>query len=129
MRKDLEALPHLALAAHFPPVSQGHEIPACCPQASRTQFLPESQVVSRQEQGRKKGLLSVFAGALEMASVEGDPSHTRSPHGRKEWFLFNCGMDAGSLFHTAEWAGNQAGPDSNVPEQNCWHSPPRPSPL
>lgn len=70
MRKDLGALPHLALAAHFPPVSQGHEIPAWCPQASRTQFPPESQVVSREEQGRKRDLLSVFAGALEMASVE-----------------------------------------------------------
>lgn len=71
MRKDLEALPHLALAAHFPPVSQGHEIPAWCPQTSRTQFPPGSQVVSRQEWGRKRDSLSVFVDALEMASTKG----------------------------------------------------------
>lgn len=77
MRKDLEALPHLALAAHFPPVSQGHEVPAWCPQTSRTPFPvlpPESQDVSRQEQlpgGRKRDLLSVFAGSLEVVSVKG----------------------------------------------------------
>lgn len=70
MRKGLGALPHLALAAHFPPVSQGHEIPAWCPPASCTQFPPESQAVSREEQGRKRDLLSVFTGALEMASME-----------------------------------------------------------
>lgn len=99
-----------------------------------TEFLPgvpkapESQGVSRQEQGRKRGFAkSVFCRCPGDGRRGGDPSHTRSPHGRKEWFLFNCGIYR--IFHTPEQAGNQAGPDQNVPEQSCWHSPSQALPL
>lgn len=113
------AMPGTGSTFHSPPVSQGHKIPAWCPQTSHTQFPPESQVVSRQERGRKRDLLSVFCRCPGDGKCGGDPSHTQTvPMAGRSVSCFIVG------FHTAEQAGNQAGPDQNVPEQNCWHSLP-----
>lgn len=130
MRKDLEALPHLALAAHFPPVSQGMKFLPGVPRPPAHHSL-SSHLKARMSADRssylreKKGFAKCFCRFLGDGEREGDPC---SPHGRKEWFLFNCRMQdrCPTLLSRLE---TKQGQTKMCQSRTAGTLPPRPSPL
>lgn len=78
--------------------------------------------------GEKKGFAKCFCRCPGDGEHEEDPFHARSPHSRKEWFLFNCGVQdvCSTLLKRLKPKQSQT---KMCQSRTTGTLPPRPSPL